>query len=549
MRRTRAQATCETRSSLLRVAQGPALIGSIMSPASLPSRQPDLFANDALHHGTASSRLPADRASALAVHALGVHARPDLPPPFVTVSAAPPDRGARTRPLLSRLERAVQARVPQCRDAGMPTRQAAGSRKPVARAVRAAMAQVHAVVDCRSPLMLGSLRALPPHALESGRANGVGADAAVALRVPLLGQLRIQGLQAIGDRKPAAGAERARRAPASSIGYRGVPLVVGSLRALPPDFTGDARCYFGGPEGPVASGVPLLGKSRKLLRQRVGARDGPVTAERAAFALRRRQVPLMPPVSRATPPDSPIGTGCDVPWRQLAVLSGMPFGGELGIDLGQRVCRRNAVCRAERAAKPSAHALRRTRQPLMVGSLRALPPIVPPRPGPHVARTLLTILGRVPLARHMRRVERQGVLAVWSDLTAVAVRAASASRTRARRALPLVSRVTRAAPPILVTGTRSNLRWLQHAVLFRVPFPRQPWANDGERPVQRNRGPARHQCANLRGASATGNRCSHFEYTSYGELALPGSPAQRFGCERFQALHALRAFLQLEQRR
>jgi len=199
----------------------------------------------------------------------------------------------------------------------------------------------------------------------------------------------------------ASRAERAAVARAGPLTDGRPPHVIRALRALP---SGE---LVRGPDDSIGSKLAVLGRM-PLARdggeprgQAVSSADPCSSAEWAtvpARSLDYRRLPLVIRTFRALPPDAPVGAGDDVLATERAVARWVPLPGQ-GREPPYETVRHADLETAAKRAAFALGALQNRCLPLVVASLRALPPNFEVAPSGDFERRQLAVPACVPLSR------------------------------------------------------------------------------------------------------------------------------------------------------
>jgi len=209
-----------------------------------------------------------------------------------------------------------------------------------------------------------------------------------------------------------------------SVRNRCLPFVFSVPRATPPErFRARSRGYLLRRNLAILGVVPFCGNFRKSSRQRVGRRDtlsstiGATSASTCSTAY--RCLPLMSRILRTTPPEHLVSSTEYPVGLEAPVLRWMPFGSDVGKACGQRVGYRKLPPRTKRASTLQSRSVVRDCLPLVVGPLRALPPVLLVASGSDLSGGQASVLLRVPLGCDLREVGNGQALlsglARWSD--------------------------------------------------------------------------------------------------------------------------------------
>jgi hypothetical protein len=234
-----------------------------------------------------------------------------------------------------------------------------------------------------------------------------------------------------------------------------------------------------------------------------------------------RSSPLVRRIGPAAPPDLPPRPGHDVLRAQRPVARRVPLLGKLGVTRGQRVGDRDPLACTERALPSVPRSLVDFALPLVIRALRALPPHLAVGARHDLVRCQLSIAGRVPLGRDLRKACSQRVL--WDHAAVDAERTAPAPDTRRNDCAPLVLRACSALPPHHLLAAGNDVVRRQRSIPGRVPFR----CKLGKTPCQRVGD--RNLLPGAIGAAVTSAACVHrgLPFVVGAERALPPHPAMR----------------------
>ena len=159
-------------------------------------------------------------------------------------------------------------------------------------------------------------RAQPPHLLAGPHCNGIGKQIAVAVRVPLGGELRVLCGEIVEAREDLAVRAVGTAAPSSPAKHLCLPLV--AARAHPPHLSTGANRDITGAQVAVAVRVPLGGQVGMGRGEIVEASEnfaiGTVGTTVATNSVTNPCLPLVPLFT--APPDYFAATRCNIPWIQ-----------------------------------------------------------------------------------------------------------------------------------------------------------------------------------------------------------------------------------------
>lgn len=179
-----------------------------------------------------------------------------------------------------------------------------------------------------------------------------------------------------------------------------------TFRASPPNAFLRSRDDVAGRERSIACRVPFVGDLRGERRERVRLGHAATDAEWATRSARHSQVGRRHPDvvvgHRTAPPRRPRRIRHDVVGA-LSVLHRVPLGRDIGRDGAKRVRDRHRDVGAKRTARAVRRARVRRRAPLVIGTVRALPPNAPRRTERDVFGSEMSVSRRVPL-RDERRI-------------------------------------------------------------------------------------------------------------------------------------------------
>lgn len=244
------------------------------------------------------------------------------------------------------------------------------------------------------------LLAAPPDALAAAHGHLVGAERAIALRVPLGGDLGFQRRQIVEPRQDlAARAVGAAGGKLDPPAHRGPPRM--PLLALPPDGPVAVRRHLFGAQAVVFRRVPLGGQGGKGRGEVIHPRqDQPPGAHGAprptAGPAGHAGLPLVPRL--AAPPGLPVGAGGHLVRLKGPVFRRVPLGGDVR-EAGGKVVHAGLEPpgAAVGAAPPGGPGLHRG---LPAVALFALPPVFVSRAVGHVLGRGGQV-GRVPLLQKL----------------------------------------------------------------------------------------------------------------------------------------------------